>query len=106
MAFLHAGMNSSGPTDKFKPTNGFIIGYTGLAMCAVAVVYTAVAVHTITGLRVGLGFALGILVVWVSLLRPRAAAYPGVLRLRNSLADIEVPLVLIDEVTVRQTLNV
>lgn len=90
----------------FKPTNGFIIGYTGLAMCAFAVAYVAVSVHTLTGLRVGLGFALAGVVAWAALLRPRAAVFPGLLRLKNSFVDIEIPLMLIDAVTVRQTLNV
>ena len=106
MASLRAGTKTPAPIEKFKPTNGFIIGYAGLVMCAFAVVYAAVSVHTLAGLRVALGFALGGLVAWLSLLRPRAAVYPGVLRLRNSLLDVEVPLALIDDVTVRQTLNV
>jgi hypothetical protein len=106
MAPLRAGTNAPGPIEKFKPTNGFIIGYTGLALCAFAVVYAAVSVHTLTGLRVALGFALGGLVAWVALVRPRAAVYPGVLRLSNSLVDVDIPLVLVDEVSVRQTLNV
>jgi len=100
------GTKPGAPLVRFRPTNGFIIGYTGLAMCAFAVVYVAVSVHTLTGLRVGLGFALAGVVAWVSLLRPRAAVFPGVLRLKNSMMDIEIPLVLIDAVTVRQTLNV
>jgi hypothetical protein len=100
------GTKPGAPIVRFRPTNGFIIGYTGLAMCAFAVVYVAVSVHTLTGLRVGLGFALAGVVAWVSLLRPRAAVFPGVLRLKNSMMDIEIPLVLIDAVTVRQTLNV
>ena len=100
------GTSPDAPIVGFKPTNGFIIGYTGLAMCVFAVVYVAVSVHTVTGLRVGLGFALAGVVAWVALLRPRAAVFPGVLRLKNSLMDVEIPLVLIDAVTVRQTLNV
>lgn len=100
------GTKPDAPIVRFRPTNGFIIGYTGLAMCAFAVAYVAVSVHTLTGLRVGLGFALAGVVAWVSLLRPRAAVFPGVLRLKNALLDLEIPLALIDAVTVRQTLNV
>lgn len=100
------GTSPDAPIVRFKPTNGFIIGFTGLAICAFAVVYVAVSVHTLTGLRVGLGFALAGVVAWVALLRPRAAVFPGALRLKNSMMDIEIPLTLIDAVTVRQTLNV
>lgn len=105
MATSH-GSRSDAPIVAFKPTNGFIIGYTGLAMCVFVVGYVAVSVHTLTGLRVALGFALAGVVAWVALLRPRAAVFPGVLRLKNSLMDVEIPLVLVDAVTVRQTLNV
>lgn len=106
MAPLHDGATPQTPIERFKPTNGMITGYAALALCAFAVVYVAVSAHTATGASVALGFALAGCVSWVALLRPRAVAYSDVLRLKNSLVDVEVPLALIDAVTVRQTLNV
>ncbi len=94
------------PVEEFKPTNGLVIGYVTLAVCALAVVYVAVSAHSVTGLRVALGFAVGGCVDWVVLLRPRATADREMLRLKNSLVDVDIPLALIDGVTVRQTLNV
>jgi len=105
MAPLHDGAKPPTPIERFKP-NGTITGYAALALCAFAVVYVAVTAHTPTGTRVALGLALAGCVSWVSLLRPRAVAYSDVLRLKNSLVDVEVPLAMIDAVTVRQTLNV
>jgi len=48
----------------------------------------------------------GAVVVWVSQLRPRVTAYTKDLHLKGSLRDARVPYVLIDEVTMAQTLNV
>jgi len=92
--------------ERFKPTTGFIMGYLGLAAAAFAVVYAAVSVHTVTGLRIALGALLAGVVIYVSQLRPRAAAYENDLFLRNSLSDVWIPYVVIDEVAVGQTLNI
>ena len=46
------------------------------------------------------------MLVWVSQLRPRVTAYTGHLKLQGPLRDTLVPYVLIDEVTMAQTLNV
>jgi hypothetical protein len=97
---------SAEPVERFKPTSGYLVGYAGLASVAVTVGYAALRVHTVTGLQVALGAVLSGLVVWVTQLRSRAAAYPDRLLLKNALRDVEIPLVLVDEVAVRQTLNV
>jgi hypothetical protein len=94
------------PVERFKPTSGMFVGYAGLLVAGAAVVYVLLVVHSLTGLRVALGALLFALVVWLTQLRPRAAAYPDVLVLKNSLRDFTVPLALIDDVTVRHTLNV
>src|SRR5665811_1307179 len=94
------------PVERFKPTNGGVIGVAGLLFVGVAVGYVLFSVHTVTGLRVGLGAAFFGLVVWVTQLRPRATAYPYALRMKNSLRDTRIPLTLIDEVAVGRTLNV
>lgn len=92
--------------ERFKPTNGLVVGWFGLAFAAGVVVYCAVAVHSLTGLRVALGAVLCGTVVWMTQLRPRATAYPHHLLLRNAARDAEIPLAAIEEVSVRQTLRV
>jgi len=92
--------------ERFKPTSGFFAGYTGLAFTVAIVGYVLFNVHTVTGLRLALGMTLFGLVTWVTQLRSRATAYPDHLLLKNSVRDVAIPLTLIDEVTVRQTLNV
>lgn len=97
---------SAQPVERFKATSGFFAGYTGLVLAAFSVGYVLLSVHTLTGLRVGLGMTLFGLVTWVTQLRSRATAYPDHLVLKNSVRDAVIPLTLIDKVTVRQTLNV
>jgi hypothetical protein len=94
------------PVERFKPTSGMLVGYAGLAVVVAFLVYVVVSVHTVTGLRLGLALAFVAVVTWVTQLRPRATAYPDFLRLKNALRDTDVPLALIEDVTVRNTLNV
>jgi len=94
------------PLERFKPTNGLFIGWAGLAVAAFAIGYTAIYVHDVIGLRIGLGALFAAVVIWVSQLRPRATAYPGVLHLQGSLHDTHVPYALIDEVAMGQTLTI
>jgi hypothetical protein len=94
------------PVERFRPTSGAIVGYAGLVVAAVVLGYVSFSVHTLTGLRVGLAMVLVGLVIWVTQLRPRAVAYEQTLLLKNAVRDVDVPLVLVDDVTVRQTLNV
>jgi hypothetical protein len=93
------------PVERFKPTGGQFVGYVGLAAAAVAVGYVALNVHTVTGLQVALGAVFLGVVVWVTQLRPRATAYPRHVVLKNSVRDAHVPLALVDEVSIGQTLN-
>ncbi len=94
------------PVERFKPTNGMFAGYAGLAAAAVTLGYVALDVHTLTGLRLALGAVFFAVVIWVTQLRPRATAYPRHVVLRNSVRDAHVPYVLVDEVSMSQTLNV
>ena len=43
------------PVERFKPTSGHVLGYLGLAVAAFTVVYSAVAVHSVVGLRIATG---------------------------------------------------
>lgn len=104
-----AGAGPSEPTEpveRFAPTSGKVVGYTSLAVIVALLVYLAADVHTLTGLRIGLGLAFFGVLVWTTQLRSRAAVYPRHLHLKNSLRDTTIPLVAIDGVVVRRTLNV
>lgn len=94
------------PLVRFKPTTGTYVGWAGLALAVGAAVWMAVSVHSVGGLRVGVGAVFMGVVVWVTQVRPRVTAYPSTLLMRGSLRDTWVPYVLIDEVTMGQTLNV
>ena len=93
------------PVERFKPTSGQIVGYAGLALALFTVGYVAVDVHTVTGLRVGLGAVFFATVIWVTQLRPRATAYPRHVVLRNAVRDTHVPLAAVDEVSMGQMLS-
>jgi hypothetical protein len=93
------------PVERFKPTSGQIVGYVGLALAVFTVGYVAVDVHTVTGLRVGLGAVFFAVVIWVTQLRPRVTAYPRHVVLRNAVRDTHVPLGAVDEVSMGQVLS-
>jgi len=97
---------SATTVERFKPTNGILTGWVGLMVVAVGIGYVVLEGRTTTGLRVALGLACFGVVVWVTQLRSRAAAYPQTLLMKNSLVDTSIPLRLVDEVTVGRTLNV
>jgi hypothetical protein len=86
--------------ERFKPTTGTFIGIAGLLIAAFALGYVVLNVHSMVGLRIGLGAVFGAVVVWVSQLRPRVTAYTKDLHLKGVLRDARVPYVLIDEVWV------
>lgn len=92
--------------ERFKPTTGLFIGWAGMAVAAFALGYVAINVHTVVGLRIGLGALFVMALVWATQLRPRVTAYTRDLRLWGSLRDVRVPYVAIDQVTLGQTLNV
>ena len=94
------------PIERFKPTNGIVAGWCGLSLAAVVIAYVALADHSLLGLRVGLGAAFGGVLVWATQLRPRVTAYPDALLMRGTISDLTIPYVLVDEVTMGQTLNV
>jgi hypothetical protein len=103
---MAARSSDAQPVQRFKPSNGTVVGSLGLAAIALAVGLVAVSTPDLEGLRVGLGLALAGVVVWAALLRPRVTAYRDVLVLHHMLSDTHVPLAAVDEVVVRHALNV
>ena len=93
------------PVERFKPTSGQALGWFGLVFVTIALVYVLFAVHTVTGLRIGLGAVFFGAVIWVTQMRPRATAYPWHVVLKNAVRDHHVPLAAVDEVAMGQTLS-
>lgn len=93
------------PVERFKPTSGQALGWFGLVFVTIALVYVLFAVHTVTGLRIGLGAVFFGAVIWVTQMRPRATAYPRHVVLKNAVRDHHVPLAVVDEVAIGQTLS-
>jgi hypothetical protein len=97
---------SAAPVERFKPTNGFVLGYISLALAAVVLAYSLFGVHTLTGVRVAIAMVFVGTVIWTTQIRPRAALYSRVLELRNSLRDTWVPLELVEDVDIGTFLSV
>jgi hypothetical protein len=94
------------PVERFKPTSGMFVGYAGLAIASLTLVLVLLSEWSLLGLQLALGAIFFGVLLWVTQLRPRATAYPRHLVLRNSVRDAHVPLVDIDEVSMRQFLTV
>jgi hypothetical protein len=94
------------PVERFKPTSGVYVGWSGIAVAVIIIGYVALRDHSVLGLQVALASAFGAVLVWVTQLRPRATAYRRELLLHGVLKDTFIPYVAIDEVTMGQTLNV
>jgi hypothetical protein len=94
------------PVQKFKPTSGRAIGLIGIAVMGVLLLYVAITEHDVFALRVSLGLAIVALVIWMTMLRPRAEAYDDSLVLHNMASDVRLPMRDIDAVVVRHMLNV
>jgi hypothetical protein len=94
------------PLERFKPTTGGFVGWSGLALALGTVLYAVVNEHSLFGVRLGLAGLFGAVVVWVTQLRPRVTAYRRTLLMRGCLRDTWVPYVLVDDIVMAQTLNV
>ena len=94
------------PVQKFKPTTGQATGWLGLAACLLVVGVVVTSEQHLTGLRVALGAVLVAVLIWVTLLRPRATAYDDALVLRGMVSDTTLPLARIDTAVVRHMLVV
>ena len=106
MAAAQHTPRSAGPVERFRPTSGQFVGHLTLGAIALIVIYIAISVHTVDGLRVATGLVVFGVLVWAVLLRPRATAYPDELHLFNSFRDVVIPYTAIDEVTVGRVMSV
>lgn len=106
MAAAQHTPRSAEPVERFRPTSGQFVGHLTLGAIALLVIYIAISVRTVDGLRVATGLVVFGVLVWAVLLRPRATAYPDELHLLNSFRDVVIPYTAIDEVTVGRVMSV
>ena len=97
---------SDGPVELYHATSGRFVGSLSIAVIAGIVVYVVAAEHSVAGLRLGTGALFFGVLVWLTQLRPCAMASPDVLRLQNSVRDVDVPLALVDDVHMGRMLSV
>jgi len=88
------------------PTSGTGLGWTGVALAAIAPVSALLGDHTIGATRFALGSAIFGLLVWCFMLRPRLVIGPSDLELRNPFVSWHVPLASIRKVAVRAATRV
>jgi len=88
--------------DRFHPTNGRISGYVGLGVGAVVLAMAVAGWSTGRALGVAILALLGLLLVWVVLLRPAMWATQRDLVMRSMYHTDTIPLARIDRVAVSQ----
>lgn len=106
MAGPHQTSGRDEPVDRFRPTSGQVVGNLTLAAVGGVVAYLLLTERTVTGLRVGTGVVFFGVLVWLTVLRPRATAYPKLLHIHNSVRDVLIPYVAIDRVAMGRVLTV
>jgi hypothetical protein len=106
MRVLDSSLAEGEVIERFRPTTGAAVGWSGLGMLVLVAAYCLVEVHTVVGLRVVLGCLLGAVVLWVTQFRPRVTAYDEGLLMHGSIMDTLVPYPAVDDVRLGQVLVV
>jgi hypothetical protein len=106
MRVLDSSLAEGEVIERFRPTTGAAVGWSGLGTIVLVVAYCLLEVHTVVGLRVVLGCLLGAIVLWVTQFRPRVTAYDRGLLLIGSIRDTLVPYAAVDDVRLGQMLVV
>jgi hypothetical protein len=91
---------------RFRPTNGRVMGVLGLLLCLVVAGAFALYEPPSTAVPGVIGCALAATLVWLALLRPSVSASATELRLRTLFETMSIPLASIDTVVVRRYLLV
>jgi hypothetical protein len=96
------------PEQRYGPTSGGISGVLGLVVSAVLIASSFAGGITLAGVRFGLAAALGGVLVWAYLLRPRIVIESGghTLLLRNPFVDIRIPIATVRVVAVKAVTSV
>jgi hypothetical protein len=95
---------STEQVERFRATNGRLMGALGLGMCAFVAGVLIVTDTPHVAVPGVIGCALLALVIWMALLRPSVAASPTDLHLRTLFESVRIPLASIDTVLVRRYL--
>lgn len=97
---------TDGELERFKATNGRMIGVSGLVLCVAVAVLLALSESTHTAAVGAIACAFAGLFVWMTLLRPSVSASRTHLHLQNLFDRVSIPLASIDTVVVRRYLLV
>jgi hypothetical protein len=91
---------------RYTPTSGLFTGWLGLCLAAVVLVAVLLDDHTSRGTRVAFLAAVGGLLVWCFMLRPRLVIGSTEVELRNAFGSWHVPLAAVRRVSVRAVTRV
>jgi hypothetical protein len=91
---------------RFRATNGRVMGAIGLFMCAAVAVICVMSGSTHTAVSGVIGAAFAAVLVWAAMLRPSVSASSTELRMRTLFESVTIPLASIDTVLVRRYLLV
>lgn len=92
--------------ERFRPTNGRVMGVLGLLLCLVVVAVFVLSESPHVAVPGVLACAAAALLIWMALLRPHVAATRTHLHLQNLFERVSIPLASIDTVVVRRYLLV
>ena len=92
--------------ERFRPTNGRVMGGLGLALCVLLAVAFVIYESPRVAVPGVLGGALAAGLVWLAILRPSVAASSTELRLRTLFETVSIPLASVETVVVRRYLLV
>jgi len=91
---------------RFRATNGRVMGGIGLALCLVATVMLIATETRAVAVPGAIGCVFVGVLVWMALLRPSVVATSTELRLRTLFESISIPLASVEAVVVRRYLVV
>lgn len=92
--------------ERFRPTNGRIVGWLGIALCVFAAVSFVIAEPAHVAVPGVLACALVALLVWLAMLRPAVWASVTNLHVRTLASTVSIPMASIEMVVVRRYLLV
>ena len=92
--------------ERFTPTSGRVMGVVGVLLAAGVVVLGVADRQSGAADPLIASFALGGVLVWMALLRPRVSLVGDVLELRTMVETVSIPLAAVEELAVRQLLAV
>jgi hypothetical protein len=96
----------TGEYERFRPTNGRLVGGLGLALCACVAVVFAVSESAHVAVPGILACAFAAVLVWLAMVRPGVSASATELRMRTLAQTVSIPMASIEAVVVRRYLLV